>query len=114
MNPPNALILTETTTLIQKDFEVENIPHDVSEKELIDFLSQKIREWLDHNMEHLFYILYRLDIEETKVHLALSPNCPTPPHEALALLIWQREKQKAITRLAYKNKQEEEGDGWAS
>ena len=99
----NALILQQTATLVQKDFELEYIPADITEKELLDFLAQYIYELIDKNMERLFYMLYRLDINETKVHQALSPQAKEPPHEVLAQLIFQREKQKATTRIEYSN-----------
>jgi hypothetical protein len=107
-----ALILQQTSAFVQKDFEVENIPEDVTEQELIDFLEQFVQTLLDTNMEQLFYVLYRLDINEFKVHQALNPAAIEPPHKALAQLIFQREKQKAKTRIEYNERYTEEGDGW--
>lgn len=107
-----ALILRQTSAFVQKDFEVDHLPEDVSEQELVEFLEQFVLHLLDTNMEQLFYVLYRLDINEYKVHQALSPAAIEPPHKALAQLIFQREKQKAKTRIEYNERYTEEGDGW--
>lgn len=107
-----ALILQQTSAFVKKDFEVEHIPEDVTEVELLEFLEQFVQNLLDTNMEQLFYVLYRLDINEYKVHQALNPAAIEPPHKTLAQLIFQREKQKAKTRIEYNERYTEEGDGW--
>ncbi|CAA6830406.1 MAG: Unknown protein [uncultured Aureispira sp.] len=109
-----ALILQQTSAFVQKDFEVEHIPKDVTEQELLTFLEQFVQKLLDTDMKQLFYVLYRLDINEQKVHQALNPTAIEPPHKTLALLIFQREKQKAKTRVEYNERSTEEGDGWNS
>lgn len=106
----NALILQNTSTLVQNDLGIEYIPNDVTERDLLDFLERFVRDLLDNNMERLFYVLYRLDINETKVHKALSPFSKEPPHEVLAQLIFLREQQKAKTRLEYISKDEEDDE----
>lgn len=100
-NEKTALILQNTSTLVQKDLGVDYIPEDVTEQELLNFLERFVKDLLDNNMERLFYVLYRLDINEAKVHQALLPYAKEPPHEALAMLIFKREQQKAATRLEY-------------
>ena len=114
MMEKQALILQQTSAFVQKDFEVEHIPEDVTEQELIDFLEQFVQNLLDTDMKQLFYVLYRLDINEYKVHQALNPAAIELPHKVLAQLIFQREKQKAKTRIEYNERYEEEGDGWNS
>jgi hypothetical protein len=46
--------------------------------------------------------MYRLDIDEGKIHFALGPRALEPGHLALARLILDRQKQRAITKLNYK------------
>lgn len=99
-----ALVLKETAALVQKDFEVEHIPADVTAAELLDFLERFIQDLIEHNLERLFYVLYRLDIDEQRVHQALSPYAVELPHKVLAQLIFNREQQKARTRLEYADK----------
>jgi len=103
-----ALILRETSALVQKDFDLDYIPNDVTEAELLDFLQRFIKDLLDNDMKKLFYVLYRLDIDEAKVHAVLSPLAIEPPHEQLAALIFQREKQKATTRIMYNSDEVDE------
>jgi hypothetical protein len=109
-----ALILQQTSVFVQKDIEVENIPENVTEQELINFLEQFVQNLLDTDMKQLFYVLYRLDINEQKVHQALDPSAIELPHKSLAQLIFNREKQKAKTRIEYNERNAEEGDGWNS
>jgi len=109
----NALVLQQTSAFVKKDFEVEYIPEDVTEEELLKFLTQYIYDLIDKDMERLFYILYRLDINEQKVQKALNPLSKEPPHEVLALLIFEREKQKAKTRVEYSNyEQDDDCSSW--
>jgi len=109
------LVLQQTTWFIQKDFELEEVlPEDVTEEELLHFIGEQVKHWLDTNMEHLFYVLYRLDINEPKVHQALAPTAIEPPHQAIAKLILDREIQKAEARLYYCQKDTDQGDGWNS
>lgn len=111
----NALVLQQTALFVQHDFEVEEaIPDDVTEAELLAFIAEQVRIWLDTNMEHLFYVLYRLDINELKVRQALSPSAIEMPSEAIAQLIFDREKQKATSRIQYRAQDKTEGDGWNS
>lgn len=109
-----ALILQQTSVFVQKDFEVEHIPENVTEQELINFLEQFVQNLLDTDMKQLFYVLYRLDINEQKVHQALDPSAIELPHKTLAQLIFNREKQKAKTRIEYNERNADEGDGWNS
>ncbi len=104
------LILQQTAAFIQKDFEVEEIPEDVTEEQILDFLERFVHDLIDNDLNKLFYALYRLDINELKVHRALSPKSVEPPHQAIARLIFEREKQKATTRIEYNS--DDEGDGW--
>jgi len=107
-----ALILQQTSAFVQKDFEVENISENVTEQELLTFLEQFVQNLLNTDMKQLFYVLYRLDINEHKVHQALNPTAIEPPHKTLAQLIFQRERQKAKTRIEYNERSTEAGDGW--
>jgi hypothetical protein len=109
----NALILQQTSAFVKKDFEIDYIPEDVTEEELLTFLREYIYDLIDKDMKQLFYILYRLDINEQKVHKALNPLSKEAPHEVLALLIFEREKQKAKTRIEYSNyDQEDDCEAW--
>lgn len=105
-----ALILQQTSAFVKKDFEVESMPEDVTEDELIDFLERFVLDLIDRNLEKLFWALYRLDINEQKVHRALMPTAKEPPHKVIAKLIFDREMQKAKTRIEYAQKESEADD----
>lgn len=62
-------------------------------------LVEHIRLMLDQDFEGLLQAMYRIDIEESAFHLALSEN----DLERLAEMIIQREIQKVIIRDRYKN-----------
>ncbi|MCB0584494.1 MAG: hypothetical protein KDD06_04100, partial [Phaeodactylibacter sp.] len=59
-------------------------------------------------LEFLLSLMYRLDIDEKKVHFALSPYSEEPANIALSRLILERQKQRAFTKQHYK--QEDLGD----
>ena len=94
-------IIRHTTDLIKKDFEIEPKNDVVSEEELIEMLSIKLKYLIDNRMEYLFQILYRLDVNESKVNAALSLIHDEPAHIVLAKLIIERQKKKAETRIKY-------------
>ncbi len=71
------LILKQMSVFIQKYFEIDTIPANVNEEELLDFLERYIYDLIDRDMERLFYLMYRLDINEKKVRAALSPKSKT-------------------------------------
>lgn len=96
-------IFEETTTLIQKDFDLLEQPTALTAEDLLAFLEEVVTHLLEHQMERLFQILYRLDIGEERVHQALHPDAKMLPAQALAQLIFEREQQKAQTRLLYQN-----------
>lgn len=98
MNQP---LLQQTTNLVQQDFQLEELPPVLDEQELLQFLTDLVEHLLEQNLERLFWVLYRLDVDEEKVHAALSLKAKEPAAPTLARLILAREKQKAQSRLDY-------------
>lgn len=105
MNKDN---LASTTELIVRDFELEPQEKALTEEELLRLLSDIVAEMIERRLEFLLSLMYRLDINEKKVHFALSPFCEEPANIALAKLILERQKQRAFTKEHYK--QEDLGD----
>ncbi|MEZ4887494.1 MAG: hypothetical protein R3E32_22365 [Chitinophagales bacterium] len=102
--------IQQTTTLICKDFELD-LPfgeQNYSYEELRNWLAEVIALWIDKNMEHLLWVLYRLDISEEKAVEAFSSM--TSPSLALADLVIARELQKISTRQKYKEWQVNQAD----
>lgn len=93
--------LAQTTALIAQDFGLSKIT-PFSEEELLEAIAQRVAEMMEENKDLLHSYMYRLDIDERKIHFALSILVQEPAHLALARLILDRQKQRAITKLAYK------------
>jgi enoyl-CoA hydratase/carnithine racemase len=94
--------LEQTTALVVQDFGlVSSVP--LSEAELLEAIAQRVAELMEGNKDLLLSYMYRLDIDEGKIHFALSPLATEPTHLAMARLILNRQKQRAITKLIYKS-----------
>jgi len=92
--------ISEALILTNKDFNLEISVNEVSSVE--DFqqkLSKLIQHLLDNDLERLINCLYRIDVSEEQVKLAMTGNNVA---EQIALLIIEREMQKVITRENYK------------
>ena len=100
--------LSATTELIVRDFDLEPQEESLTEEELLRLLSDVVAEMIERRLEFLLSLMYRLDIDEKKVHFALSPFCEESANIALARLILERQKQRAFTKQYYK--QEDLGD----
>ncbi|HKK73655.1 MAG TPA: hypothetical protein VJ953_01175 [Saprospiraceae bacterium] len=100
-----------TTALIRRDFALEAKEGLIDEEELQRLLANQIAYMIEHDLEILLSLMYRLDIPEDKVHLALSPLSSEAPNIALAKLVIERQKKRAFTKLKYKP--EDLGDGWS-
>jgi hypothetical protein len=114
MEDDNKALLVMTSGLVKKDFELSVVEDNfITEEALEKALAERIFEMIEHDLEHLFSILYRLDVNERKVHAALQPNNYIPGNIAVARLIIARQKEKAATRLKYKqDAQDEEVEEW--
>lgn len=100
-----------TKELISRDFEVMETEDDtITEAELLRVLSNRVAYMIERELELLLSLLYRLDVEEAKVQMALSPLSSEAPNIAIARLVIERQKQRAFTKLHYKP--EDLGDGW--
>ncbi len=93
--------------------EVEKITRDLLLQELegdlpyakeavIESLRQLIIYLLLHNLEKLWNILYRIDVNEQKVKALFEQNDPGKIAPEMARLIYERLEQKAQTRILYR------------
>jgi len=70
-----------------------------SEGEIVDILRQQIAYLLDYKRDWLLGKLYRLDVREQDIKIAL--NLPTEaPSHALARLVLARQQERASTKKA--------------
>jgi hypothetical protein len=100
-------LIFETGKLVNKDFELAESDF-ISEEDLERALSAVIHRMIDRDLEKLFSILYRLDVNEQKVHAALRKNNDIAPHIAIAKLIIKRHKEKLESRLKYKQDKDDD------
>lgn len=101
----------QVRALIVKDFELENVEEQLTEEELFDLLADQIAYMIEHQLEMLMSLMYRLDIDEKKVHFALSPYSPEPANIGIATLVLERQKQRVFTKSFYKQKPLDDMDG---
>jgi hypothetical protein len=92
----------ETTALILRDFELVEPSNEMSEAELLTYLADAIAYMIEHKMDFLLSLLYRLDVSERKINDALSPGNPELAHIALAQLVIERQKLRVATKRAYR------------
>ena len=93
--------LTEALILANKDFNLDIPSTAVSTAE--DFqqiLAKLVRHLLDNDFERLLNGLYRIDVSEEKVKVAMATTDDVA--ENIALLIIEREMQKVATREKYR------------
>lgn len=100
---------TQTAALIARDFELEASTELLTEAELLQLLADQIAYMIDHRLEFLLSLMYRLDIDESRVSAALSPASEEPANLALARLVLERQKQRVFTKQYYK---QQNPDNW--
>lgn len=74
--------------------------HDDCQEEanLLSLIENRVVELLDRDIDLLFSYMYRLDIKEELIMAVLDKGYPVPAHQALALLILERQKERLITK----------------
>jgi hypothetical protein len=95
-------ILESSNAEILRDFELTIPDKELNEQELLDYLSEAIGYMIEHKLDFLLSLLYRLDVDEYKINNALLPGNPEPANVGLANLVLQRQKQRVATKKAYK------------
>jgi hypothetical protein len=95
-------IMESYNTQILQDFELTIPEKELNEQELLDYLSEAIGYMIEHRLDFLLSLLYRLDVDEYKINKALLPGNPEPANSALAHLVLERQKQRVATKKAYK------------
>ena len=87
----------DTESILGK-FEIDTKGETPSEERLFEMLCDQIAYMIEYRMEFLLSLLYRNDILEHKINLALSPQCPDPANVALAKLVMERQRQRIKTK----------------
>ena len=114
MEDNNPKLRSITSSLVKKDFDLATQEPFMTEEALLQALADRVYQLIEENLEQLFSILYRLDVNERKVHLALKENNDIPANIEIARLIVARQKEKAKTRMQYSSEEvdDEEATPW--
>ncbi len=88
-----------THELLSKEFS--NLPQLSKEREL-EALHDAIIYLLIHDLEKLWNILYRIDVNEKKVKDLFNLSNPAEIAPQMAILIYERLEQKALSRIQYR------------
>lgn len=109
MKDDNEEVLTVLQAGLQRlDIHLDNqesVSFDQCIHLIINHLSARISDWLEHDFTHLTNLMYRIDVGEHAFTEALASQNPS---KRLAELVLQRELQKARTRIAYRKTKENE------
>jgi hypothetical protein len=92
----------QSLQLIAKDLNIEVHIDDISIDEVIVMISNRVQYLLDNDKDLLMSYLYRLDISMKKINNVLKVKDVIPPHQSLAMLIFQRQKERVRTKRSIK------------
>jgi hypothetical protein len=87
---------------ISNDLAIE-LPDKITREELVQNLSAHINRLINHDFQQLLYILYRVDINETKLKHLLRENPGENAGNIIAQLIIDLQLQKLISRKEFGN-----------
>lgn len=87
--------------LINKYLPEASNPIQISEIDLFEAVRQRVKYLLDHDMERLLHMLYRIDVRETLVKEILAVSDPEAVDSELAKAILDRLMQKIRLRAKY-------------
>jgi len=91
----------ELLTDISKNSDLVLSSDEVDESAVIEYITERVASLLDRSPELLFSWMYRLDVLEHKIQSVLRSPGNVPVDQALAQLIWERQKQRYATKKKY-------------
>lgn len=99
----------EIVQVVNESFSLE-----ATESNFVNFLTEKINYLIVHDFNKLIYILYRADINETKLNKLLAENKKEDAGKIIAALFIQRQLEKIKSREenSSKNMDINEEDRW--
>lgn len=86
------------TAMIVRDFGISEAT-SADEDALLNVVAARVGYLLVHDVDFLMGMLYRLDVLEEKIKIALGKGSDDPAHIALAKLIIERQKQRYQSKL---------------
>jgi NACalpha-BTF3-like transcription factor len=98
-------------SLIKRELGLEEVDDSkASDQEMINAISERVGELLDQDVGLLMSYLYRLDVSEEKAKAALQQRDQSVS-QAIAELIWQRQKQRMKTKKDIEVRKDEDFEG---
>jgi len=91
----------KATELIARDFEMVLGDKKPTEQELFEMLADQVAYMMQYRLDFLLSLMYRLDIDEQKIRIALSPKTLIAPNIGLAHLILERQKLRIKIKQEY-------------
>jgi len=92
----------EIKSLISKNYEVDVI-NELSKEKLIEEVANRVEFFMENNMELFFNHLYRMDVNEKKVHdILYHSDTEDSVYVSLAKLIVERQFQRLETKRKFK------------
>jgi hypothetical protein len=88
-----------TEELILREFQMQK---GSNKEAILEALTQAIIVLLLRDLEKLWNILYRIDVNERKVKALFDKSNPQEIAPEMAKLIYERMEQKALTRIQYR------------
>lgn len=82
----------------------------ISKERIIEALTHKVAYMMQYATEQLFSMLYRLDISEKKLKMAMQDEVDVA--QKIAALIYERQIEKIISRNNHRPSSPEEGMEW--
>jgi hypothetical protein len=71
---------------------------DLTVDELTDLLAERVNDMINGDFSALVQLLYRIDINESRLRLLLQENQASDASQLIARLILERQWQKILTR----------------
>jgi len=93
--------VNESFEVIYNQLSVNN-DSTISDEQMLGIISDRVAWFLQNDKDLLLSYLYRLDIDESKIDMALSPADENPAHVAIGKLILTRQKQRFESKTKYK------------
>jgi hypothetical protein len=94
--------LKETMQLISSSLNIDYGYEDIDQDALIYLISQRVNYLLENEKDLFLSYLYRLDISMKKINNVLRVKDIIPPHQSLAMLIFQRQLERVRTKKSIK------------
>jgi predicted ATPase with chaperone activity len=86
-----------TRQLIKQSLHIETTDQ-LTNQEMINLIAQRVNYLLENDKDLLLSYLYRLDISMKKINNVLKLKKIIPPHQSLAMLIYQRQLERVNTK----------------